>query len=91
MEQMMKKRKQISAPTASASKGGRLARTRAARGDIVPWLATLTGRTEIREKVVQAKQQRRLGKGHSMQPHPSDEMKGVTEIGALRWMVGRTK
>ena len=87
----MKKRKQIGVPTGVASKGSRLASAHAARNDIVPWLAALTARTEIRDKVAQAKQQRRLGKGSSMQPQPSDEMKGVTEIGGLRWMVGRTK
>jgi hypothetical protein len=91
VERVVKKRKQIGVPTASAPRGSRLARTHAAREGIVPWLATLTARTEIREKVVQAKQQRRLGKGSSMQPPSSDEMKCVTEIGGLRWKLGRTK
>jgi hypothetical protein len=91
VEPVVKKRKQFGVPTASAPRGSRIARTHAARDGIVPWLANLTARTAIREKVVQAKQQRRLGKGASMQPQPSDEMKSVTEIGGLRWMVGRTK
>jgi hypothetical protein len=91
VEQVMKKRKQIGVPTAFAPKASRLARTHSDRDGIVPWLANLAVRTEIRERVVQAKQQRRLGKGASMQPQPSDEMKSVTEIGGLRWVVGRTK
>jgi hypothetical protein len=89
-EQAMKRRKHGSPPTGHVSKGAHRATKHPASDDIVALLAEQAARTEIKQKLLEA-QQRRGGKAQSKQPPLSDEMKDVTEIGGLRWKLGRTK
>lgn len=86
----MKRRKQ-SGPAGRALKGGHLVTKRPVPDAIVPVLTQQAAHTEIKDKARAAKERRRNGKLASKQPPLSDEMRSVTEIGSLRWKLGRTK
>jgi len=85
----MKRRKQIGPPASHASKARHLATKRL--GAIVPVLTQQAAHAEIKDKALAASERRRNGRPRSKQPPPSEEMKDVTEIGGLRWKLGRTK
>jgi hypothetical protein len=89
--QTMKRRKQTGPPAGHAPKGRHLSTKRSGADAIVPVLTQQGAHAEVKDKALAASKSRRNGRMKSKQPPPSEEMKDVTEIGGLRWKLGRTK
>lgn len=87
----MKRRRHGRPPTSREPKVGHLGTPHPIPNDVVAALTEQVERTEIREKVLAARNRRRVGNASSKQPPPSEEMKNVTEIGGRRWKLGQTK